>query len=219
MKESLFRIVSILLIIAVGLYSTIAQANPTRLVIVLPLVSVLITFLLFLHAVAEVERKINQSLDRRLPPTEHLENRQEVERETVKLVEHAADFIIATGGRSRNKSYLKSIENKLTSGEVPYWRFVYDEEITHDMCEHLSAVLGKPNVFIRQIKDRDYGNMLVVDSGFIVVLPVPGHGGLMGISVPNSNTAQRMSRYVMMLNQNSQTISTLQQVRGLCENC
>src|SRR3989442_12161 len=163
MKENILRIVSILLVIAIGLYSAIAQNNATRLVIILPLMAVLITFLLFLSATRQVEHRINESLDRRLPPIEHIENRKDVEAQTVKLVERASDFIIATGGRSRNKDYLKSIESKVAH-DVSYWRFIYDEEITHAMCEHIVAIVGQPNVFVRQIKGREYGNMLVVDA-------------------------------------------------------
>jgi len=167
MKENIFRIVSILLIIAIGLYSAVAQNNPTRLVIVLPLVAVLITFLLFLFAVGQVEQRINQSLDRRLPPIEHLEKREDVENQTVKLVTRAADFIIATGGRSRNTEYLKAIEDKILR-DLEYWRFIYEDEITHAMCKHIISVVGKDKVFIRQIKGREYGNMLIVDGGLIM---------------------------------------------------
>jgi hypothetical protein len=218
-KENLPTIVSILLAIALAIYSSIAQKNASQLVIILPLIAVLIAFLLFLSVISRAEARINQSLDKRLPATEHLEARQEVERELTKLVESTTDFIIATGGRSRNKTYLKSIESKLDSDDLIYHRFIYQEEITHDMCEHLCAILNKSNVYIRQIKEQEYGNILVVKSGFLIVLPVPGHGGLMGIKIPNSDSAQRMSRYVMMLNQDSQQISTSEQVKGLCEQC
>jgi len=218
-RDTLLLIISILIMVAFEAYTAISGGNPSRLVFSLPLVSILTAFLLFLYLMAKAEKRLSQSLDRRLPQLEYMESRNEVEIEITKLTEQADEFIVATGGRSRNQEYLKVIEHKVRSGDVTYWRLIFDEQITHEVCEHIRSILSLPNVMIGQIESKGYGNMLVVDAGFIIALPVPGHGGLMGIKIPNSVSAQRMFRYLMMVYPNAKRISTPQEVKALCEKC
>ena len=218
-RDTLLLIVSILIMVAFEAYTAISGGNPNRLVFSIPLVSILTTFLLFLYLTAKAEKRLSQSLERRLPALVYMDSRKEVETETTNLAEQADEFIVSTGGRSRNPEYLKAIEHKVRSGDVTYWRLILDEQITHELCEHLCSILSLPNVMIGQIEDRGYGNMLVVDTGFIIALPVPGHGGLMGIKIPNSVSARRMFRYLMMVFPDAKRISTPQEVQVLCEQC
>jgi len=218
-RDTLLLIISILIMVAFGAYTAIVGTNPGSLVFSLPLVSILTVFLLFLYLMAKAEKRLSQSLDRRLPQLEYMETRAEVEIETMKLAEEADEFIVATGGRSRNQEYLKVIERKVRSGDVTYWRLIFNERITHEVCEHLRSILPLPNVMIGQIEDRGYGSMLVVDNGLIIALPVPGHGGLMGIKIPNSASAQRMFRYLMMIYPKAKNITTVEEIKALCEKC
>ncbi len=218
-RDNFLLIISILIAIVISVFTVIGGADPNILIIVLPLVSVLIVFLISIYLMGKVEKRLSQSLNRRLPEARYLESRSEVEIETTKLAEQADEYIVATGGRSRNQKYLKVIENKVRTGELTYWRLILNERITHEMCEHLCSVLSMPNVMTGQIDDRGYGNILVVDTGFIIALPVPGHGGLMGIKIPNRASASRIFKYLMMVFPDSERISSSQEVKAICEQC
>jgi len=218
-RDTFLVIVSILIMVVFETYTAISRGDPSRLVLSIPLVSILTTFLLFLHLIAKAEKRLTQSLERRLPELVYMESRKEVEVETTKLAEQANEYIIATGGRSRNQEYLKAIEHKVRSGEITYWRLIFDEQLTHEVCEHICSLLSLPNVMIGQIENRGYGNMLVVDTGLIIALPVPGHGGLMGIKIPNSVSAHRVFRYLMMVFPNAKRVSSPQEVKAHCEQC
>lgn len=218
-RDTVLVIISILLMVALGAYTTIAGTDPGRLIFSLPLVSILTVFLLFLYLMVKAEKRLTQSLDRRLPQLEYMETRAEVEIETIKLAEAANEFIVATGGRSRNQEYLKVINRKVTTSEMPYWRLIFDERITHEVCEHLCSIVSLSTVMIGQIEDGGYVSMLVVDTGFIIALPMPGYRGLMGIKIPNSASAQRMYKYLMMIFTKAKNITNEEEIKALCEKC
>lgn len=220
-RETIILIVTILIVICIEVYLIVTVHTPTEYVYLVPIVSILLVFLIFLFVVSKAEARLNRSLDQRLPPIEYLETRKEVEIETTKLAEQANDFILATGERSRNSEYMAVIENKIGATNLPYWRLVYGGPITHELCQHICKVLHLPNVVVTQVVKEDYGDMLVIDAGFMIALPLPGHGGLMGIKSQNRSTAQRLFLYFMMvmLDSSATRITSEQEVKALCEVC
>jgi hypothetical protein len=167
----------------------------------------------------KAEKRMIQSLDQRLPALEYFEKKKRVDQATAKLAKQAEEFILATGSRSRNKKYLKVIERKVIKDDVPYWRIILGTRISHGLCEHLTLLLENSNVLIRQIEDMSYGNLLIVDTGVIIALPIPGHGELMGIEIPNKVTADRLYKYFMMIFPDGKKIITPDEIKALCEEC
>jgi hypothetical protein len=136
-RDTLLLIISILIMVAFEAYTAISGSNPGKLVLSLPLVSILTTFLLFIYLISKAEQRLSQTLDRRLPVFEYIDSRKEVEIEITQLAGQASELIVATGGRSRNREYLQVIEHKVRSGDLTYWRLIYNRPITHEMCEHI----------------------------------------------------------------------------------
>jgi len=218
-RDTILLIAGLLVTLLFGLYSAFTSSDSARAVLFLPLVSVLLSFVLLLHLVAEAEARLQRSLDRRLPVIEYLESKDQVEKELRGLAASARTFVAATGGRGDDLAYLSAIAEKAQCGDIDYWRILLSEEITHEMCEHIRSLLPLSNVSVSRVSNSDYGNMLVVDSGFLVAMPVPGKGGLTGLKVPNVKGAQRLFRYLMLVSQKATKISMDSEVRRLCRFC
>ena len=211
-RGTLGLILGILVAIAVAVFQSIGWER------LLPLLAVVVLALIFLSLVVNTEDRITQEIDKRLPKLSYLDKRKEVELASLELVERASEFVIATGGRSRNIEYLKLIEKKVYDGEVLYWRIIYNEILTQELCDHLCTVISLPNASIAQIKDTAYGNMIITDDGMLVALPVPVHGELKAIHVPNSEYAQKMNNgYMMTIFSKAKKIDSVEDIRSLCE--
>ena len=209
-KGTIGLILAILIAISVAAFQSIGWER------LLPLIAVVILGLIFLSIVINTEDRIKQEIDRRLPKISYLDNRKEVELASFDLVEHASEFVVATGGRSRNIEYLKLIEKKVSDGKVLYWRIIYDEVLTKELCDHRCRVIPQPNASITQIMDTAYGNMIITDVGLLIALPVPIRGDLKAILVPNSEYAQKMyNGYMMTIFSKATKIDSAKVIRTL----
>lgn len=214
-REDFLLIVDIILIVGLGIYSYIIEQEPNKFNLVIPLMLILVVFFLFLYLIAKAEARLNQSLNRKLPTVEYM-TKDDVEKDLENLAKKASKFIATTGGASRNKDYLKAIEQKVKSG-VPYWRVIFNEPISREMCEHLCALVSLQNVSISKIEKGGYSNISAVEQGYIIALPVPGHGQLMGLKIPSADRAQDMFTYLVTLSQGATKISTKEEIEALCE--
>lgn len=212
-KGTLGLIIGILVAIGVAVFQAIGWER------LLPLLAVAVLALVFLSLVVNAEDRITHEIDKRLPQLSYLEKRGEVELTSRQLVEQATEFVVATGGRSRNSEYLQLIEIKVREGRILYWRIIYDEILTKELVEHLCSVISLPNVSVAQIKDTSYGNMILADSGALLALPVPIHGELKGIYIPSSEYAQKLyNGYMMTVFSKAKKIEGIDDIRCLGEN-
>ncbi len=211
-KGTLGLIIGVLVAIGIAVFQSIGWER------LLPLLSVVVLALIFLSLVVNAEDRITQEIDKRLPQLLYLDKRREVEIASRELVEMASEFVVATGGRSRNREYLKLIEEKVQEGRLLYWRIVYDEVLTQELCDHLCSVISFPNASVAQIKDTAYGNMIITDKGFLMALPVPVPGDLKGIIVPSSEYSQKMyNGYMMMVFSKAKKLDSVEDIEPLCE--
>jgi len=223
-SDIVLLVISILILIVFQVYQTIRGGTSTsslgNLALTMPLIAILIVFLLFSYIVGKYEARFSEVLERRLPPVRYLDTRIEVEAENAKLVERASEFVAAIGGRSRAEEYLSRLENKCQADDVTYWRLLLDgQPITHQVCEHLSKLISLPNVLIATSQEGALGTMLVSESALIIALPMPGHGGLAGISIPGSSPARKVFTYLMVIFPSGTRLTSADDVRALCEEC
>jgi len=206
-------IIGVLVAIAVAIFQSIGWDR------VLPLLSVVVFALIILNIVISTEDRITQTIDNRLPKLSYLDERKEVELSTLELVENASEFIIATGGRSKNIEYLSAIEKKVQNEGVLYWRIIFNEKITRELFEHFKNIISQPNVTIAQIVDTSYGNMIITDRGMLMALPVPNNKELKAILVPKPDYSQKMyNEYMMTIFSKAKKINSLEETMSLCEN-
>ena len=212
-KGTLGLILGILVAVGVSIFQSVGWEK------LLPLLAVVIIALVFISLAANAEDRFTIELDKRLPRISYLDSRKGVELTTLDLVERSIEFIVGTGGRSRNRDYLKAIERRVREGKVLYWRILYEEEITHELCEHLCGLISFPNVTVAQVKDTAYGNMTITDNGFVMALPVPGHVEMKGISIPSKAHAHSVyNSYMMIVFSNAKRTDTSEVIKSLCEN-
>lgn len=211
-KGTLGLILGTLVAVGVSIFQSVGWEK------LLPLLAVVIIALVFISLAANAEDRFTRELDKRLPQISYLDSRKDVELTTLDLVERSTEFIVGTGGRSRNQDYLKAIERRVREGKVLYWRILYEEEITHELCEHLCQLISLPNVTIAQVKDTAYGNMTITDNGFVMALPVPGHVEMKGISIPSKDHAHSIyNSYMMIVFSKAKKIDTDDDIKSFCE--
>jgi hypothetical protein len=217
-------VASILIALVFQIYQTIKVGRGPQtlgnVALILPLLAILIAFLLFTYSAKRAEIRLTETLERRLPAVEYLETRIEVELENYRLVEKAKEVIVATGGKSRAEDYLTKIEEKCRAEEVTYWRLLFDEQpISHQMCGHLRNLMSLPNVVVAASREDGLANLVVTELGMILALPMPGHGGLVGISIPSISAARKTFRYLMTIYPSAQRLNEESEIIALCEEC
>lgn len=188
-------------------YGALSEQSVGKLVYTLPLAAILLSFLSCVYLFARQDRRVRDALDRRLPPLEYLETREEVHTALTDLARDADRFIVATGGRATHKPYLEAIEKQLDSGVVCYWRILFDEQVSSDIASHLERVIDSPTSSVARVGARRYNDVLVTDKGVVFVLPMPGTGGLMGIRTLSSSTALKLYNYTMLLQKEAVPVS------------
>lgn len=204
---------------ALGIYGVIAAGDDDRAILFIPLVAVAFGFIVFWLLLDRLDSRLNESLDRRLPPVEYLAERADVELELTRLVERADAFVVVVGGRSRNSQYLQTIETKVETGSTAYWRLLMaGQPISHEICEHVRRLLPVAEAEIRVIDRPGYTQVTLTDAGFLSVLPTPGHG-LTGIFVPNPEAAGRLFVYHMQVFNAAHALDDERAVQQMCEVC
>jgi hypothetical protein len=207
-----------LVLILFAVYGALTEQSVEKLVYTLPLAASLLSFLAFLYLFARHERHLLEALDRRLPPLEYLETREEVHNALTDLAQQAESFIVATGGRATHAPYLEAIEEKLGSGRVSYWRILFDEPVSSDIATHLAHIVSLPNASLARVTNHRYNDVLVTDKGVIFVLPMPGRGGLMGVRVLSVATALKVYNYTMLLHKQAQSITQWPDAQGVADS-
>jgi len=197
-----------LVLIVLTVYSALSEQSVENLVYTLPLAAIVLSFLSCVYLFARHDRRIHEALDRRLPPLEYLETRDEVHKALSDLARQSDRFIVATGGRATHQPYLSAIEEKLQHGDVSYWRILFEEQVSTDISTHLERVIGHPNSSIARVIERRYNDVLVTDKGVVFVLPMPGTGGLMGIRTMSPDTALKLYNYTMLLHKEAVQVTT-----------
>lgn len=205
--DTVLFLAQFLVLIALTLYGALTEQSVDKLVYALPLAAVFLSFLGYLYFFARQERHLREALDRRLPPLEYLETREEVHTALTDLVRQAESFIVATGGRATHRPYLEAIENELERGTVSYWRILFDEPVSSDIAAHLVRVIESPNSSVARVMGRRYNDVLITDNGIVFVLPMPGRGGLMGIRVLSAATAHKLYNYTMLLHKDAESLT------------
>lgn len=212
-KGSLGLVLGIMVAVAVAVFQSIGWER------VLPLVAVAILALVFLNLIANAEDRLTRELQSRLPQISYIEKREEVELAMCRLAERASEFIVTSGGKSRNIQYLRTIEQKSFEGQIFYWRILYDKDITEELYNHLSRVISLPNVTIVHVGDDSYNNMTLADTGAILALPVPGHGELKAIEIPSPEYSRQLyTGYMMSVFSKAFRIDTLDDLNSFLDN-
>ncbi|MGO9960992.1 MAG: hypothetical protein ACLP50_34290 [Solirubrobacteraceae bacterium] len=181
-----------------GVYGLVAEDRADKAARFLPLLAVGLVFAIVLLVLNRQADRLDATLERRLPATEYVESRAALESILLRAVEAAGEYVVAVGGRSRNSPYLAAIERRVLGGEIAYWRLLLGgQHVTREVEQHLRRLTDVPRAHVATLVDVGYAQMTVTESEIVIALPVPGHGGLMGLHVPDENAGRRSFAYLM----------------------
>jgi len=99
--------IGILVNIAIALFQLFVENETYKFNLVVILSVILFCYVLFLYLIADAEVSLRRALDSKLPTIEYLASYQDVVFELRRSAEKADNFIIATGGNSMARDYLK----------------------------------------------------------------------------------------------------------------
>jgi hypothetical protein len=94
---------------------------------------------------------------------QYLENREAVNEALGRAVRQADETIMAMGSRSTAVKYLKGIQEAVVDRKVRYYRLIEGPEITHELCEHLKALVESESTQIIWTPKEKFGNLTVTE--------------------------------------------------------
>lgn len=202
-SRELWSIVGALLFAAaVGIYGLVTADKAEEAARFLPLLAIGLVFLVMLGALNRQAESLDEVLERRLPATEYVTSRAALGAILQQSVQTAQQYVVAVGGRSRAGPYLETIERRVNAGEIAYWQLLLGgQDVTRDVKDHLQRLADMPRAHSVTIVDVGYAQMTVTESQIVIALPVPGHGGLLGLHVPDEDAARHLFAYLMEIAQ------------------
>jgi hypothetical protein len=170
---------------------------------------------------AEFLSAVQKTIESRLPGIELIRGKQQVEAELTKTASEAKRFIIATGGKSRIKTYLDTITRKASDENVPYTRIIFGGYIHHELCTHLCSVVGQSRVRIAHAPDEKSGTALVTENALIFTTIPSTEANIFDtiVKVPDPTAADEYREYLIDLLVRSKTLDSSTQIRSLCTAC
>lgn len=101
---------------------------------------------------------------------------RELIRRFIDVVENADEFIMCTGGVSRQREYLRVIEKRVREkSDLVYLRVFPKGEISEVFYEHLQNILGSENAEVKMLQEETpIAYVLCTEDTAIVGLPGPG---------------------------------------------
>ena len=171
-REALETLLKILLGVFAGssLSALALQLDPILLLAVYTTaLLILITYFVFrelgrISSILETEHGITRIVS---------DDEKELVKHFIKIIKLADQYIMCTGGISRQEKYLKAIEMKVKK-KMEYWRVFAGPEITEEMYIHLRQVFLNKNVHVGLLDNGTiYTHVMVTEDVAIVALPDP----------------------------------------------
>lgn len=218
-------IVSIILIVVLGLIGLGLGISSSNLLeffsFMMPLLLIILLIFIFIRIYLEFEKKIIVAVESRLPG-KFINQKKVLEVEMVALVENAQEFIYATGGRSKEKEYLKAIEKKVKSGKIEYRRIILGNKITHELHLHLEKIIELQNVYIYRRPEEFFGFMSITDTEVILPLADPRPNRFeTAFKTSDRNMADKYQKYILKLfaDSKSKMVTSKEQIKKMCSKC
>jgi hypothetical protein len=150
---------------------------------------------------------------------QYLETSEAVVAQLEQVARQANESIMALGGKSRASSYLNTIEEAVCKREVTYYRLIDGPRISHQLHQHLRAIMHASSVQIRWTSREIFANLLVTESQTVLALPGPSVDRFSGLVLPGEANSRRYMQYFMDVFSTSVAIRTERALHVLCSHC
>lgn len=136
----------------------------------------------------------------------------------IEIIHNAKKYIYTIGGKSRDKSYLKTLGLQISRGDYRYIRIITGDHISHDLCKHLHDY--KNYVEIGYFSEEKFGNVLVTHDTTFLALPSPSEKALdKGIKIIDEHIASDYRSYIAEILGGSDKEIDLEFIKRLCKTC
>ena len=152
----------------------------------------------------------------------YFRNKSEVDSALIDLAKGSTQTLKASGGKSRIVSYLKEISKSIKCGKIKaYHRLITGDHITHELHEHLDALIDEKGVDFRWTPSEKYVNISISENHVIFVLPSPYPDDYTGIKFVTPKSVFFYAEFFNRIFNSSKTrgISTKEETNILCEKC
>jgi len=152
----------------------------------------------------------------------YLRNKPEVDSALIDLAKGSTQTLKVTGGKSRIVSYLNEISTNMKDGQLKaYHRLITGDHITHELHEHLNALIDKKGADFRWAPSEKYGNISISENDVIFVLPSPYPNDYTGIKFATPKSVFFYAEFFNRIFNSTKCreITTKEETNILCEKC
>ena len=165
----------------------------------LPTILLIIFYILLYRRTATFEDSIKKILETHIPDIVYIETQETIKTEFTNAVNNAEKFIMATGGRAKDKDYLSAIEDNLEKKDIEYYRILFGKKISRELQDHLSKIIGRDGVYISHTQRELSPTLLITENIAFIGLPEPEHHSFKTcLKIPEQKLIDKMGKYIRM---------------------
>ncbi len=188
----------------------------TLLVVSLVLIDVVLERRLRLEALLHNLAALQQS---RELGVRYLPDAESAEATLVEVARRARQSIFAVGAKSHRQKYLNAVSKAVKEHKLMYYRLLEGLYITHQLHDHLAALINLPNVKIAWTPHEKYANLCVTESDTVLAFPSPWADRYSALALPGAEFAQRYTEYFVDAFAAAVIITSEQSLQVLCHTC
>lgn len=174
-------------------------------------------FYILLHRrTTTFEDFVKELLEAHIPDIIYIDDSDTVKAEFIKVVNDAEKYIMTTGGKSTIKEYLSAIERNLEEKDIEYWRIMFGEKISNEVCEHLSEIIGRDGIFISYTPQELTPTLLLTEKVAFFGLPDPNPDEFKTcLKIPDEKIIEKLGKYIRIWYAKSEKLSNKEDIEKI----
>jgi len=163
----------------------------------LPAVLLILFYILIHRRTTSFEKTVKYVLETHIPNISYLNNSDMIKTEFIDAVKSADKYIMTTGGKSKIKEYLTSIEQALEENAIEYYRIIFGEKISNELHEHLSKIIEKDEVYVSFTSRKLGPGLLLTEKVAFIGLPDAKRDEFKTcLKIPDESIIDELAKYV-----------------------
>jgi hypothetical protein len=149
----------------------------------------------------------------------YLPDAESAEAATAEITQRARQTILAVGAKSKSTKYLSVVTEAAKTRKIPYHRLLEGLYITHEVHQHLAAVIEFPNVKVSWTPHDKFANLLVTENDTVLAFPSPWPDRYSALFLPGPDFARQYTEYFFAAFAAATPVGTKDELQGLCGKC
>lgn len=182
----------------------------------LPTLLLVLFYILLYRRTTTFEDFVKELLEAHIPDIVYIDDSDTVKAEFIKVVNDAEKYIMTTGGKSTIKEYLSAIERNLEEKDIEYWRIMFGEKISNEVCEHLSEIIGRDGIFISYTPQELTPTLLLTEKVAFLGLPNPNPDEFKTcLKIPDEKIIEKLGKYIRIWYAKSEKLSNKEDIEKI----